>query len=139
MRTLAKVEKELTDLAIQSVQFAAERYEWVQELGDVSRLSEEDIRVRVGIASGRAYLRFCRQVYSHQVAAVAYPINWWEAFKDRWFPKWLKRRYPVRQKRIEWRAVLRDFPVDQTKYRIVVHMLDMDTHQFVVSEGPSDG
>ena len=25
-----------------------------------------------------------------------YPANWWEAFKDRWMPEWLCRRYPVR-------------------------------------------
>lgn len=26
-----------------------------------------------------------------------YPYeDWWQAFKDRWFPTWLKKRYPVR-------------------------------------------
>ena len=24
-----------------------------------------------------------------------YPATWWDAFKDRWFPNWLKDRYPV--------------------------------------------
>ena len=24
------------------------------------------------------------------------PIDWWQAFKDRWFPEWAKRRWPVR-------------------------------------------
>lgn len=27
---------------------------------------------------------------------ISYPLNWWEAFKARWFPAWLLRRYPVR-------------------------------------------
>lgn len=26
---------------------------------------------------------------------IEYPSDWWQAFKDRWFPDWLKRRYPV--------------------------------------------
>jgi len=26
---------------------------------------------------------------------VSYPKDWWEAFKDRWFPKWLRKRYPI--------------------------------------------
>ena len=24
-----------------------------------------------------------------------YPRDWWESFKDRWFPAWFKKRYPV--------------------------------------------
>ena len=24
-----------------------------------------------------------------------YPSTWWDAFKDRWFPKFLKKRFPV--------------------------------------------
>jgi len=24
-----------------------------------------------------------------------YPTDWWQAFKERWFPKWLLNRYPV--------------------------------------------
>ena len=24
------------------------------------------------------------------------PVDWWDAFKSRWFPGWLKRRYPPR-------------------------------------------
>lgn len=26
---------------------------------------------------------------------VSWPSDWWQAFKDRWFPAWLKKRYPV--------------------------------------------
>lgn len=29
-----------------------------------------------------------------------FPEDWWEAFKDRWFPEWLLKRYPVKYKRI---------------------------------------
>jgi hypothetical protein len=24
-----------------------------------------------------------------------YPADWWQAFKERWFPEWLLKRYPV--------------------------------------------
>lgn len=27
---------------------------------------------------------------------VSWPSDWWQAFKDRWFPCWLKTIYPVR-------------------------------------------
>ena len=26
---------------------------------------------------------------------IKFPKDWWEAFKERWFPKWLRRKYPV--------------------------------------------
>jgi len=26
---------------------------------------------------------------------VSWPIDWWQAFKERWFPAWLRRRFPV--------------------------------------------
>lgn len=32
---------------------------------------------------------------------VTYPLNWKEAFKERWFPKWILKRYPVQYKEIE--------------------------------------
>ena len=38
---------------------------------------------------------------------VKHPWNWIEAFKDRWFPRWLKRKYPVVYKKYD---VLRIFP-----------------------------
>ena len=32
----------------------------------------------------------------YKVATVSYPADWWQAFKDRWFPTWVKRRWPVK-------------------------------------------
>jgi len=26
---------------------------------------------------------------------IEYPKDWWQAFKERWFPKWLLNKYPV--------------------------------------------
>lgn len=30
---------------------------------------------------------------------VQYPANWWQAFKERWFPAWLLERWPVEHKK----------------------------------------
>lgn len=27
---------------------------------------------------------------------VRYPKDWWQAFKERWFPRWLLKRFPVK-------------------------------------------
>lgn len=29
-----------------------------------------------------------------------YPADWWQAFKERWFTKWLKRRSRVKRARV---------------------------------------
>jgi hypothetical protein len=29
-----------------------------------------------------------------------YPADWWQAFKERWFPKWLKYHYPIKTKEV---------------------------------------
>ena len=26
---------------------------------------------------------------------ITYPCDWWQAFKDHWFPAWAKRRWPI--------------------------------------------
>lgn len=31
---------------------------------------------------------------------VDYPLDWWQAFKERWFPVFLIRRFPVKRKKI---------------------------------------
>lgn len=35
---------------------------------------------------------------------VTYPEDWWQAFKQRWLPRWALRRWPVRQRTIEMDA-----------------------------------
>ena len=35
-------------------------------------------------------------------AIFMHPRDWWEAFKERWFPKWALRRWPVVQTVHEW-------------------------------------
>jgi len=29
-----------------------------------------------------------------------WPATWWDAFKERWFPAWAKRRWPVRHRKV---------------------------------------
>lgn len=39
-----------------------------------------------------------------------YPVNWVEAVRERWLPKWLLKRYPVKYRRID---------IDQKIYKAV--------------------
>ncbi len=40
---------------------------------------------------------------------IAYPANWKEAIKDRWFPDWLKKRFPVQYQSFDIAAFYPEF------------------------------
>lgn len=52
----------------------------------------------------RWVLRFRKDILSQALhkQIIRYPKNWIEAFKERWFPYWAKRKWPVQY--TEWRA-----------------------------------
>jgi hypothetical protein len=39
-----------------------------------------------------------------RVVTFKYPADWWQAFKERWFSKWLLERYPVNYTHKEFRV-----------------------------------
>ena len=48
---------------------------------------------------------------------IKYPKDWREAFKDRWFPRWLKKRFPVEYKEYDaivmFPTLLKDHPIPE--------------------------
>ena len=55
---------------------------------------------------------------------VSWPADWWQALKLRWFPAWLKRRYPVKMERRTVRYIcphVVDRPVWASSQEAVVH------------------
>lgn len=59
-----------------------------------------------------------------------YPADWWQHFKERWFPAWLKRRFPVRYAtyQVKVKAVYPDFkpsfPVGDQRYITIAYVSD---------------
>ena len=51
-----------------------------------------------------------------QFVEVKYPLDWWQSFKERWFPKWVLRRWPVRYHYEKWEAcaMLPDLEIPKT-------------------------
>ena len=56
-------------------------------------------------------VRLKRYVLSERLAdeTVSWPATWWDAFKDRWFPHWALRRWPVQWKHADF-TVYRGYP-----------------------------
>ena len=54
---------------------------------------------------------------------VTYPRDWWQYFKQRWFPVWLRKRYPVQYKseKFEMGVLYPEFKPGLTGKRTIVY------------------
>jgi hypothetical protein len=45
-------------------------------------------------------MRVVQSIFTREIDefTVEYPADWWQAFKDRWFPEWAKKRWPVEKR-----------------------------------------
>jgi len=44
---------------------------------------------------------FCRTAeHVECLPSFSYPADWWQALKERWFPRWAKRHWPVQMTRV---------------------------------------
>lgn len=62
-------------------------------------------------------------VQSTEVIEFKAPLDWWQAFRERWFPRWWLRRHPVRY-RVERREVLKRVTVH--RYNVCPHIKVQD-------------
>jgi len=67
-------------------------------LDNVELTSKYDDILQALVLELRAYLA------SERLSGIKYPKDWWQAFKERWFPKWLLKRYPVQYHEAHVRA-----------------------------------
>jgi len=42
-----------------------------------------------------SYIEHKEAVKKEKTDIVEFPADWWQSFKERWFPKWAIKRYPV--------------------------------------------
>ena len=71
------------------------------------------------------------EAYESTILGVAFvPRDWWQHFKDRWFPGWLLERFPVRHRAID---------IETKVYRVCGHTPAQSTPdflRFMVTENP---
>ena len=46
-----------------------------------------------------------RRVYGYPLQKFAWPLTWWDAFKERFFPRWLRPVFPVRYRTLDLSAI----------------------------------
>lgn len=63
-----------------------------------TELVRDDGRMLFRLCDGDGYeARLCKWLLGtpKESEQVSYPTTWWDAFKARWFPRWLRRFFPV--------------------------------------------
>ena len=69
----------------------------------LSYTSEEafdDIQISAHCVWSQVVVRALKTALIHKInnSRVQYPENWIEAFKERWLPEWLKKKFPIKYK-----------------------------------------
>jgi len=86
------------------------------KFGTMQRLSREFIDAQVDVEIHPDYFTIIGKGYlwGEEVAheEVSYPKDWWQAFRERWIPKWILGRFPV-----EYRTVVMDAKLIYPKLR----------------------
>lgn len=84
---------------------------------------EPDVQITRSIG-GNMVATLRQDVFGEQVLheTVRYPADWWQAFKERWFPVWLKRQFPVRYEEHEFdaRFLYPSIPAKNPKFKSVL-------------------
>lgn len=82
-------------------------------------LEKVSVYVEEEYLTGDIFVKLQATVYGRTAGVISYPADWWQAFKDRWFPRWAKGRWPVRQTRINVVDVYPSIPIpEHAPYRV---------------------
>jgi len=57
-----------------------------------------DVSLWSGYFANQFAIRITKKIWGREMQEkeVQYPSNWWEAIKDRWAPRWIKNRWPIK-------------------------------------------
>lgn len=83
----------------------------------------EDAAIPAMEVARMAHWQFVRAIITwemakRRLAEYQWPATWRDAFKERWFPSWAKRRWPVRYEKVavDELAAIRREDDDKTRY-----------------------
>lgn len=84
---------------------------WVRTVITEHDLPEDTTHFRAHLTSigQNLALSLHSHIYGERIRDITFPSDWWQAFKARWFPGWLLRRFPVRYQVWEVKRLYPDF------------------------------
>lgn len=83
-----------------------------------------DVSAWSGYFSDQLVVRITKEIWGREMQEkeVRYPLDWWEAIKERWAPQWFKNRWPVDYvvERLTARELYTDMSFPNRSYSIVI-------------------
>jgi hypothetical protein len=67
----------------------------LRKITQVHGISWATIECRRDLLSDSILIECVTRAPSAELVEFKHPDGWWQAFKSRWFPRWMKRRWPV--------------------------------------------
>ena len=73
-----------------------------EKLADFGEPPKLDISAHTSFMLDQLVLRLQQCVWGREVERqeCQWPADWWQALKERWFPAWAKKRWPIEYKRV---------------------------------------
>jgi len=63
---------------------------------DLKYLRNSEFRSMIPSQFESAVFQITTMVAGERIKEIKYPLNWWQAFRERWFPKFVLDRWPVK-------------------------------------------
>lgn len=93
-------------------------------------LFNPDLRIQVVDNQIRALYTLATQ----ETLEAKYPADWWQAFKERWFPHWLLEYYPVKFKQVVAVHKFPELEVPHTLGKEYVELKIVDPDKLFIEE-----
>ena len=71
----------------------------------------EDVKFVADEITGMIILQVHGYVWAQSLCDYKHPENWKEALKERWFPKWLLKRFPVKYAVLDIKEIYPDYRI----------------------------
>lgn len=82
-----------------------------------------DVEQTINFITNQVVLTFRADIVGQKLEDFKYPADWFQAFKERWFPKWLLDKFPVKYKVLEVKALYPQLHVPPEVHNPIIHVM----------------
>ena len=99
-----------------------ERVYQVIKMGALKNIPDDIKNVDVFVSDwmGKIVLKIRQRSLARTVEKHSYPETWWDAVKARWYPKWLKARFPVQMVTVTTEDVMPSYDLDKHSFATII-------------------
>lgn len=83
----------MTEINLEAIKLGMIRTFSDERIAAIPIVDQQNMFYYDGVQAARIMIRMLRK--SLDIIRIEYPATWWDAVKDRWYPAWAKKRWPV--------------------------------------------